>query len=180
VGESVLSKGESDQTKVSLEVVVVESSHVVGESFHIVGESLHDVEESFHIVREEETEKDQTESSKEASDPSKFSQESRREVETQNRNQLTNEVFTMSTTKVAVHRPIAILDLPKPVPALITFAQGMVAAMTGNAAFATPAPPLATVEAAIQDLQAAETAALSRVKGSVAVRNEKLMAPLGK
>ena len=78
----------------------------------------------------------------------------------------------MSTTK-AIHRPIATLKLPKRVSAFITYAQSIVSAMTGNAAFSTPTPPLATVTTAIDDLLTAETAALSRVKGAVAVRNEK-------
>ena len=78
----------------------------------------------------------------------------------------------MTTTKVP-HRPVAILSLPKKVPALITHAQAIVSAMTGNPAFPSPAPALAALVTAIEDLQTAETAALSRVKGAVAVRNEK-------
>ena len=78
----------------------------------------------------------------------------------------------MSTIK-PVHHPIATLKLPRRVSAVITYAQGIVSAMTGNAAFASPTPPLATVSSAIADLQVAETAALSRVKGAVATRNEK-------
>jgi hypothetical protein len=45
--------------------------------------------------------------------------------------------------------------------------------MTGNTAFPTPSPSMATVTAAINDLQAAKTAALARTKGAVATRNEK-------
>jgi hypothetical protein len=79
----------------------------------------------------------------------------------------------MSTIKPIQHRSIATLKLPKPVGALITYAQGIVTRMTGNPAFATPTPPLSAVTAAIGDLQTAETAALSRLKGAVAIRNEK-------
>jgi hypothetical protein len=73
-------------------------------------------------------------------------------------------------------RAIATLKLPRKVPALITFASGIVKAMTGNASFPTPTPAIATVQTAINDLQTAETGALSRVKGAVAVRNEKVAA----
>ena len=44
----------------------------------------------------------------------------------------------MSTTK-SVHRSLVSLDLPKKVPALISFAISVVTAMTGNASFPTPA-----------------------------------------
>jgi hypothetical protein len=50
----------------------------------------------------------------------------------------------------SVHRSLAILSLPKSVPAIITFAQRVVTAMTGNAAFPTPAPTLAEVTAGIR------------------------------
>jgi hypothetical protein len=76
----------------------------------------------------------------------------------------------MSTIKPIQHRSIATLKLPHPVGALITYAQGIVTRMTGNPAFATP---LSAVTAATSDLQTAETAALSRLKGAVAIRNEK-------
>lgn len=45
--------------------------------------------------------------------------------------------------------------------------------MTGNPSFPTPAPALAAVKTATDDLQKAETAAQARTKGAVAVRNEK-------
>jgi hypothetical protein len=77
------------------------------------------------------------------------------------------------TTTIATHIPIVSLKLPEPVPALITYAGGIVKAMTGNASFPTPTPTLASVTQAIADLQAAETAALARTKGAVSVRNEK-------
>jgi len=46
--------------------------------------------------------------------------------------------------------------------------------MTGNPVFATPTPTLAVVSQAISDLQTAETAALTRAKGAVTTRNEKV------
>jgi hypothetical protein len=79
----------------------------------------------------------------------------------------------MTTTSKSVPRAIATLKLPKVVPALITYAQGIVTAMTNNPSFPAPSPTLAAVQAAITALQAAETAALARTKGAVAVRNAK-------
>jgi hypothetical protein len=76
-------------------------------------------------------------------------------------------------TKNTAHRSLAVLDLPKRINVLITFADGVVKAMTGNAYFPSPSPALATVAAAITDLQNAETAALARSKGAAATRNAK-------
>ena len=47
------------------------------------------------------------------------------------------------------------------VPALISYAQGIVTRMTGNPSFPAPVPTLAAVTAALADLQTAETAALA-------------------
>ena len=77
------------------------------------------------------------------------------------------------TTPKSIHRSLASLKLPTAVPALITYAQGIVKGMTGNASFPTPTPALTAVTEAINELQAAETAALARTKGAVATRNEK-------
>ncbi len=76
-------------------------------------------------------------------------------------------------TKNTAHRSLAVLDLPKRINVLITFADGVVKAMTGNAYFPSPSPALAIVAAAIIDLQNAETAALARAKGAAATRNAK-------
>jgi hypothetical protein len=73
----------------------------------------------------------------------------------------------------STHRSFVSLHLPGPVPALIPYAQSVVAAMTNNPHFPTPLPPLADVSAAIAALQSAETAALSRLKGTIVVRNDK-------
>jgi hypothetical protein len=62
------------------------------------------------------------------------------------------------------------------VPTFITYAEGIVKAMTANPSFPSPTPSLATVTQAIDDLQTAETAALARTKGAVATRNEKRIA----
>ena len=77
----------------------------------------------------------------------------------------------MTTTKTT-HKPLVALTLPRPVPALITYATRIVTQMTGNAAFPTPVPALTEVTAAINSLQNAETAALARTKGAVTTRNE--------
>src|ERR1700756_4702397 len=71
------------------------------------------------------------------------------------------------------HTPIAILNLPTRVQPLITYARAVVTAMTANPHFPAPVPALTAVTAAIDDLQLAETAALTRAKGTIAVRNEK-------
>jgi hypothetical protein len=79
----------------------------------------------------------------------------------------------MSTTTKSTHRVTVTLALPKSAPALIVYAQGIVKRMTANASFPAPTPPLTTVTAAIDDLQAAETAALARTKGAATARNDK-------
>jgi hypothetical protein len=78
----------------------------------------------------------------------------------------------MTTTKTD-HRSIVVLKLPTRAQALVTYGQNIVTCMTGNASFPTPVPSLATVTAAITDLQNAEAATLARTKGSVLTRNEK-------
>jgi hypothetical protein len=70
--------------------------------------------------------------------------------------------------------PIAVLKLPKKVKNVITYGQSVVAAMTDNASFPSPIPPLATFESDVSALNTAETAVLSRVKGAVETRDAKL------
>ena len=79
----------------------------------------------------------------------------------------------MSTTTNRTRHTTVALKLPLSVPALITYARGIVTRMTANPSFPNPTPTLAAVTAAIDDLQAAETAALARTKGAVATRNDK-------
>jgi hypothetical protein len=74
-----------------------------------------------------------------------------------------HEEANMSVT-TAIKRSIATLKTTGPVPALISSATAIITRMTGNSAFPTPAPPLATVATAIADLQTAETAATARTK----------------
>jgi hypothetical protein len=65
------------------------------------------------------------------------------------------------------------LDLSVVIAILISVVKAIVLAMTGNKAFPNPTPTLAEVAAAITDLETAQAAALSRVKGAVAARNDK-------
>jgi hypothetical protein len=79
----------------------------------------------------------------------------------------------MTTTIKTTHRSLVALSLPKSVPALIVYAQGIVKRMTGNPSFPDSAPELAAVSTAIAELQTAEAAALARTKGAASTRNEK-------
>jgi len=81
--------------------------------------------------------------------------------------------LSTSTPKKTTHRSVASLKLPKPVPALIVYAEGILKGMSANANFPNPVPALTALSGAIADLQNAETAALARTKGAVATRNAK-------
>ena len=70
-------------------------------------------------------------------------------------------------------RSIAVLKLSHKVKNVITFAQSVATAMTGNASFPSPTPTLATLEADIAALNTAETAVLARSKGAAEARNAK-------
>jgi len=78
----------------------------------------------------------------------------------------------MSTPK-GINRAVVTLKLPRKVPDLIKLAQAIVTAMTGNANFQTPEPPLASVTGATNDLMVAETATQARTRGAAATRNDK-------
>ncbi len=87
----------------------------------------------------------------------------------------------MSTTS-PVHRTTAALKMPKRKALISAYATSVVNAMTGNASFPSPVPPLATVSADLAAYETAEAAAVTRVKGAVVTRNEKyavLRADLG-
>jgi hypothetical protein len=79
----------------------------------------------------------------------------------------------MSTTTKSTRRSTVSLKLPVSVPALITYAKGIVKGMTGNPSFPSPTPALTVVTAAIDELQTAETAAQARTKGAATTRNDK-------
>jgi len=72
----------------------------------------------------------------------------------------------------SVQKNYVALSLPRPVAALIVYVQGILAAMTSNPHFPTPAPALAAIAAALTALQQAEVAAQARTKGAVVVRND--------
>jgi hypothetical protein len=87
--------------------------------------------------------------------------------------------MTMTDSTKSARRPTIALALPKSVPALISYAQGIVKRMTGNPSVPNPTPTLAAVTAAIGELQTAENGAQSRIKGAVVARNEKRTALVG-
>jgi hypothetical protein len=64
--------------------------------------------------------------------------------------------------------------MPRRVTDVVTYGKSIVTAMTGNASFPTPNPPLATFEADLDGLSVAEAAVLARTKGAAQVRNVKL------
>jgi hypothetical protein len=68
----------------------------------------------------------------------------------------------------------AVLKLSPRVKNVITFAQNVATAMTGNPHFPSPTPTLATFQADVAALNTAETAVLSRAKGAVETRNARL------
>jgi hypothetical protein len=82
-------------------------------------------------------------------------------------------VSTTNNDKKKIHRTVVSLRLPEVVPLLITYVQRILQAMTGNPAFASPTPPLPAITSAVDDLQVAQTATLTRAVGAAAVRNEK-------
>jgi hypothetical protein len=69
---------------------------------------------------------------------------------------------------------IAVLKLSSKIKNIIAFAQNVATALTENASFPSPNPSLATFQADIAALVAAEAAVLSRTKGAVETRNAKL------
>jgi hypothetical protein len=82
----------------------------------------------------------------------------------------------MATATKSTNRSTVTLSLPKSVPALVVYAQGIVKRMTGNASFPNPTPTLAAVTTAVDDLRTAETAVLARTKGAAAERDAKRLA----
>jgi hypothetical protein len=80
--------------------------------------------------------------------------------------------------KTAIHRTFVALHLPGPIGLLISVIKAILVAMTGNAHFPSPTPSLATVDSALSDLEKAEAAAQTRVKGATDTRNAKRAALL--
>ena len=76
-------------------------------------------------------------------------------------------------------RVVVAMNFPSQVPVLVSVAQAIALALTGNKDFPSPDPTIAAVDAAIADLEKAQAAAQSRTKGAAAVRNEKRTALVG-
>ena len=74
------------------------------------------------------------------------------------------------------HRTVVILKIPRAVLVLIAVAKAILQALTGNKAFPTPDPSLATVTSAIADLEAAQALVQTRAHGSVPARDAKRVA----
>jgi hypothetical protein len=74
----------------------------------------------------------------------------------------------------SVKHNAVVLHLPKPVAAVLVFAKQIVQAMSENAYFPTPNPPLGTVLSNIAALDAAEIVAQTKAKGTAGARNLKL------
>jgi hypothetical protein len=81
-------------------------------------------------------------------------------------------IIQMGTTNNSLQRATVSLNLPAKVADLIAYGTGVVHAMTNNPAFPAPVPALSAISAAVSNLQAAETVALTRVKGAAAARDD--------
>ncbi len=69
------------------------------------------------------------------------------------------------------HRVYVVRKLPLPVALLVEYVRALLAAMANNAHFPGPNPPLSTVTASVDGLEAAQAATKTRAPGSVAARN---------
>ena len=79
----------------------------------------------------------------------------------------------MPTINKSIHRATVSLNIPAKIADVLLYANNIAQRLTGNPNFPTPTPTVAALTAAINDLHAAETAALSRAKGTATVRNDK-------
>jgi hypothetical protein len=84
------------------------------------------------------------------------------------------EDIIMANTNKSIHRATISLDVPTKIADVLLYANNIVQKLTNNPSFPTPIPTVAALTAAINDLHAAETAALSRTTGAATVRNDKL------
>ncbi len=73
----------------------------------------------------------------------------------------------------SIQKSYVAFKLPSSIAALVVYVQGILAAMTSNAHFPSPAPALTAIAAALTALQQAEVAAQTRAKGAVVVRNDR-------
>jgi hypothetical protein len=79
----------------------------------------------------------------------------------------------MATTNQSIHRATISLNLPNKNADLVLYGNNVVQKMTSNPSFPTPTPTLVALTLAVTGLHDAETAALSRAKGTATVRNGK-------
>jgi hypothetical protein len=79
----------------------------------------------------------------------------------------------MTTINKSIHRATITLGIPNKIADLILYSNNIAQKMTDNPNFPTPTPTVAALAAAVNDLHAAETAALSRATGLATVRNDK-------
>jgi hypothetical protein len=79
----------------------------------------------------------------------------------------------MAALPNTVHKITAALRIPSRKANVGAFATAVINAMTANASFPNPTPPLATVSADLAAYEAAEAQVLTRVKGAAATRNTK-------
>ncbi len=82
----------------------------------------------------------------------------------------------MATQTNKPRRALIAGRIPTSAPAAISYTHALVAALTGNAHVTTPNPPLATLTALVNKLEAAETATKTRAKGTVEARNAAMSA----
>lgn len=78
----------------------------------------------------------------------------------------------MAATPI-VRRTTAVLKIPTRKSSVGAFASSVITAMTGNASYPNPTPPLATVAADLAAYEAAEAQVVTRVKGAAVTRNAK-------
>jgi hypothetical protein len=74
----------------------------------------------------------------------------------------------------STHHVLVALHLSTHVPDILKQGHAIVTAMTGNANFPSPNPPLTSVTAALNLLDTTETTALTKAKGTAEARNAAL------
>jgi hypothetical protein len=82
-------------------------------------------------------------------------------------------------TATLIHRVLASLNLPSQVADQLKYGQSFLAGVTNNPHFPTPDPAISAFSDALTKYSAAETAAQSRLKGTVAARNAARVVFLG-
>jgi hypothetical protein len=83
------------------------------------------------------------------------------------------EDIPMPVANKSIRRATIALNVPTKIADVILYANNIVQKLTNNPNFPAPVPTVAALTTAINELHAAETAALSRSKGAATVRNDK-------